>query len=140
MPWENRYKTPPPNVYVNFGALQLSPSNVSLHPTPLPEIMATPRHESAPAPDLFSQPASLTFRVGIDGLPDRQHIFSLLYDVTFVNAHPCSPPRGVRFVKSPSSPTIREIDVSGEASLGNTSRALHRMGMFLPPFLHYLSL
>ncbi|OAR01148.1 hypothetical protein LLEC1_06084 [Akanthomyces lecanii] len=137
IPWENRYRTPPANVYVNFSSLQLSPSSLSLHPTPLPEIMATPRHESAPAPDLFSQPASLTFRVGIDGIPDRQHIFSLLYDVNFVNAHPCSPPRGVRFVKSPSSPTIREIDVSGQASLGNTSRSLHRMGHPLHKFFNY---
>ncbi|ATY61224.1 hypothetical protein A9K55_005671 [Cordyceps militaris] len=137
MPWENRYKTPPPNVYVDFASLQLSPSALSLHPTPLPEIMATPRHESAPAPDLFSQPASLTFRVGIDGVPERQHIFSLLHDVNFVNAHPCSPPRGVRFVKSPSSPTIREIDVSGGASLGNASRALYRMGHPLHKFYNY---
>ncbi|KAM3534654.1 hypothetical protein MY4038_002066 [Beauveria bassiana] len=137
MPWENRYQSPPPNVFVDFASLELSPSALSLHPTPLPEIMATPRHESAPAPDLFSRPASLVFRVGIDGIPDRQHIISLLYDVNFVNAHPCSPPRGVRFVKSPSSPTIREIDVSGEASLGNASRALHRMGHPLHKFFNY---
>lgn len=105
---------------------------MSLHPTPLPEILATPRHESAPAPDLYSQTASLTFHVGIEGIADKQHIFTLLYDVNFVNAHPCAPPRGVRFIKSPSSPTIREIDVSGEASLGNTSRSVYRMGKQSP--------
>lgn len=129
MPWENRYTEPPPNVDVGLLALKLSPAAMSLHPTPLAEIIPTSsREHNAPPPDLPSHPVSVTFMVGIDGQPDKQMTFSLTYDVNFVTAHPCSPPRGIRFIKSASSPTIQEIDVSGADTLGSRSRSVYRMG------------
>jgi len=37
---------------------------------------------------------------------------ALAKEVLFVTAHPCAPSAHVRFVKSPSSPTIQQIDVA----------------------------
>jgi hypothetical protein len=132
MPWENRYAEPPPNVDVSLLSLKFSPPSHSVQPTPLAEIVPTSSNEhGAPAPELPSHPVSTTFMVGMDGQPDKQMSFALTYDVNFVTAHPCSPPRGIRFVKSASSPTIQEIDVSGADTLGSRSRSVYRMGEYI---------
>lgn len=132
IPHENRYSEMPPGVLVEVLSLQLAPSAQSLHPTPLAEIIPTPTRESFPeAPDLPSHPATLNFNVLIDGVAEKLHKISLYYDVNFVTAHPCAPSHRVRFVKSPSSPTIREVDASGSNNLGSGSRSVYRAGKVL---------
>lgn len=120
----------PPGVLIELLSLQLAPAAQSLHPTPLAEIIPTPTLEHFPdAPDLPSHPATLNFTVLIDGQTERTHKISLYYDVNFVTAHPCAPSHRVRFMKSPSSPTIREVDASGTNTLGSGSRSVYRAGM-----------
>lgn len=99
-----------------------------VHPTPLAEIVVTPFHENHRAPDLLSYPAKLNFYVSIDGEKTETATFSLLYDINFVTAHPCSPSSRVRVLKSPSSPTLQQIDFDGSKSLGNGSRSMYRAG------------
>lgn len=94
--------------------------------------MPTPATEGSAAPELASYPASLTFSVSMNGKSEEEHTFALTYDISFVTAHPCAPSSRVRFLKSPTSPTIQQIDVSGSDMLGNTSRSVHRAGKLLP--------
>lgn len=129
IPHENTYDEMPPGVLIELLSLQLAPAAQSLHPTPLAEIIPTPTMEHFPdAPDLPSHPATLNFTVLIDGQTERTHKISLYYDVNFVTAHPCAPSHRVRFMKSPSSPTIREVDASGTNTLGSGSRSVYRAG------------
>ena len=93
--------------------------------------------ESTAAPDLPSYPAKLDFTVEVDGQPVKEYTFILAYDISFVTAHPCSPSRRVRFLKSASSPTIQQIDVSGSNSLGKGSRSVYRAGHPLHKFYSY---
>lgn len=102
---------------------------------PANSIQATPFAKSASLagsntkdPELLSFPANINFDVSIDGFTPQNFSFSLSYDISFVTAHPCSPSHRVRFLKSPSSPTIQQIDVSGSDMLGKSSRSAHRTG------------
>lgn len=92
--------------------------------------MPTPATEGSIAPELASHPASLTFTVSMNGQPSEEHTFPLTYDISFVTAYPCAPSSRVKFLKSPTSPTIQQIDVSGSDMLGNTSRSVHRTGQY----------
>ncbi|KAF4991397.1 hypothetical protein FGRMN_7856 [Fusarium graminum] len=133
IPHENTYSTPPPLISVTFGSLELlSPTN-SIQPTTLTK---TAPHGSANdrEPALVSSPASVNFAVSIDGFTAENFSFSLAYDVSFVTAHPCSPSHRVRFVKSPSSPTIQQIDVSGSDTFGQGSKPAHRTGKYTSSF------
>lgn len=133
VPHENMYTTMPPGTFILMHTLKLCSASQSLHPTPLTEIIPTPSHEVFPdAPDLPSYPATITFTVAIDGEPEKKHSMSLFYDVNFVTAHPCAPSHRVRFLKSPSSPTIQEIDASGLGKLGQGSRSVYRAGKSTP--------
>lgn len=131
IPHENMYTEMPPGTFIEMRSLQLSAAAESLHPTPFAEIVPTPTHETSPAaPDLPSHPAVLKFAVLIDGQTEKQHNIRLFYDVNFVTAHPCAPSHRVRFLKSPSSPTIQDIDASGQGRLGQDSRSVYRAGTF----------
>lgn len=125
---ENVYTTPPSLALVEFKQFRLLRAVDSVHPSPLSEFTATPLTESSKAPDLLSHPAKLFFAVSIDGKREEEVSFTLEYDISFVTAHPCSPSQRVRFVKSPGSPTIQQIDVSGSNQLGKTSRSVYRAG------------
>ena len=139
MPQENNYSTPPPAATVELRSLQLLRSVDMVHPSPLSEFTATPLTESFKAPDLPSHPAKLTFSVIIDGKPPEDYSFSLLYDISFVTAHPCAPSRRARFLKSPSSPTIQQFDLFGANTLGKDSRSVYRAGEFLGAAIFVLS-
>lgn len=138
IPHENVYQSPPPGVFVEFRSLTLSsPAAESMHPTPLTEIVVTPATETCTAPDLPIYPANVSFYVSVDGEVEEQRTFSLLYDVSFVTAHPCSPSQRVRVLKSPSSPTLQQIDFDGSNALGKNSRSVYRAGHPLHKFYNY---
>lgn len=129
IPHESNYSPSPPGVIVELQSLELaSPVAECVHPTPLHEIVATPIHENHRAPDLLSYPAKINFYVSIDGEKTETVTFSLLYDINFVTAHPCSPSSRVRVLKSPSSPTLQQIDFTGSNALGSGSRSMYRAG------------
>lgn len=128
IPHENNYSTPPPLMSVTLRSLELlAPAN-SIQATPFAK-SASLAGSNTKDPELLSFPANINFGVSIDGFAPEDFSFSLSYDISFVTAHPCSPSHRVRFLKSPSSPTIQQIDVSGSDMLGKSSRPAHRTGM-----------
>ena len=80
---------------------------------------------SARAPEIHTYPAAISFVVTREGEEEggggKEYTYSLAHDVTFVTAHPCVPSQHVKIFKSPSSPTIQQIDVTGAAGLGGRS-------------------
>ncbi|EHK44385.1 hypothetical protein TRIATDRAFT_37550 [Trichoderma atroviride IMI 206040] len=138
IPHENNYAPSPPGVFVELQSLELdTPVAECVHPTPLAEIIATPIHENHRAPDLLSYPAKINFFVSIDGEKTETITLSLLYDINFVTAHPCSPSSRVRVLKSPSSPTLQQIDFTGTNALGAGSRSMYRAGHPLHKYYNY---
>jgi hypothetical protein len=132
IPHENNYSTPPPMLAVRLRSLELlAPAN-SIQSAPFTKQPQGQSQASAAKggkePELLSHPATVNFSVSIDDQVPEGFSFSLAYDVSFVTAHPCTPSRGVRFLKSPTSPTIQQIDVSGSDLLGKSSRPAHRTG------------
>ncbi|RGP61823.1 hypothetical protein FLONG3_10410 [Fusarium longipes] len=128
IPHENSYSTPPPLISVTFRSLEL----ISSESTKAPSARATNKD-----PELVPLPAVVNFAVAIDGFTAEHFSFSLAYDISFVTAHPCSPSHRVRFVKSPSSPTIQQIDVSGSDTFGQGSRPANRTGHPLHKWYNY---
>jgi hypothetical protein len=129
IPHENVYAAPPTTPIVELKVFKLLRAVDSVHPSPLSEFTATPLTESSKAPDLPSHPAKLIFSISTHGKKEEV-AFTLEYDISFVTAHPCSPSSRVRFVKSPTSPTIQQIDVTGSNTLGKASRSVYRAGKF----------
>lgn len=129
LPHENVYPTPPESVSIELKSFELMMPVDSVHPSPLCGLTGTPMRESNKAPELPSYPARIVFSASSDG-KSEELVLTLAYDINFVTAHPCSPSRHVRFVKSPSSPTIQQIDVSGSAALGKGSKSAYRAGKF----------
>ncbi|KAH8171808.1 helicase-like protein [Sarocladium implicatum] len=130
IPHEDKYSKQPPTVTTDLSAFKLLESHESVVPTPYSELtpMPTPATSGSVAPELASHPAALTFAVSMNGQKAEEYTFNLTYDISFVTAHPCAPSSRVRLLKSPTSPTIQQIDVSGSDMLGNTSRSVHRAG------------
>lgn len=124
IPHENNYSTPPPRVEINLSSLELlAPAN-NIQKTPFNQETSNGRK----SPELFSYPANVHFAVSVDGGLPEEFSFSLSYDISFVTAHPCAPSQRVRFLKSPTSPTIQQIDVFGSEMLGMNARPAHRTG------------
>ncbi|CAG9995735.1 unnamed protein product [Clonostachys byssicola] len=137
VPRENSYSTPPPSITIALQTFKLLRSVENVHPSPLSELTGTPMTESPRAPDLPTHPAKFIFRVSLDGQSPEEIAFTLAYDVSFVTAHPCAPSRRVRIMKSPESPTIQQIDVSGAKEFGRASRSAHRAGHPLHKYYDY---
>ncbi|KAF4345968.1 hypothetical protein FBEOM_110 [Fusarium beomiforme] len=136
IPHENSYSTPPPLISVTLRSLELlSPAN-SIQSTPFTKLTSSTNANNK-EPELLSFPANVNFAVSIDGFAAENFSFSLSYDINFVTAHPCSPSHRVRFIKSPSSPTIQQIDVSGSDTFGQGSRPAHRTGHPLHKYYNY---
>lgn len=129
MPHETGYSASPPSVYVELLALELSAPAGAVPATPLAELIPTPSTttDAGKAPEIISYPASIRFSVSVEGRDDEEVTYPLTYDISFVTAHPCAPSHRVRMLKSPSSPTIQKIDVSGSAMLQG-SRSVNKMG------------
>jgi len=129
IPHENAYPKPPATTFAELRSLKLMRSVEAVHPSPLSEFTGTPMTESTTAPDLPSYPAKLIFNLSVDGKDSEELALNLSYDISFVTAHPCSPSRRVRFVhKSPESPTIQQIDLTGSGKLGKGSKSAYRAG------------
>lgn len=129
IPHEDAYTEPPSTAFVELKSLKLLRSVEAVHPSPLSEFTGTPMTESSKAPDLPSYPAKLIFSLTVDGKRSEELALTLSYDISFVTAHPCSPSRRVRFVhKSPESPTIQQMDLTGSGKLGKGSRSAYRAG------------
>ncbi|KAM7221005.1 hypothetical protein V8F06_003567 [Rhypophila decipiens] len=117
IPFENVYKDrSPPSIRVEFRSLNLKPlensirtaaSSVADGLTPVSDV-------STPPPGIRTCPATVTFTVSDNDTGDeRDYTYSLSKDINFVTAHPCVPSPHVKILKSPSSPTIQQVDLSG---------------------------
>jgi hypothetical protein len=62
----------------------------------------------------------------------REYTYSLAKDINFVTAHPCVPSQRVKIMKSPSSPTIQQVDLSGIGVIGKTASVVGKQ--IRPPF------
>jgi hypothetical protein len=72
---------------------------------------------SSTAPSMLSFPAAISFAVteGEQKQPSEVTL-TLAKDAYFATAHPCVASTHVKIFQAPSSPTIREIDTSGQAA------------------------
>lgn len=119
IPYENQYKTQPPTISVEMKSLDLTAPLDSLHTTPTLEVVS-PFTDASTFPEIKTYTPSIKFNVTIwEDDEDREYTFSLAKDVYFVTAHPCVPSHHVRILKSPSSPTIQQIDLSGHPFPGS---------------------
>jgi hypothetical protein len=108
-----------------------------VHTTPTVEQDMTPFSEYSRAPEIHTYPASLTFTMTHDGIEDEQDLnFALSKDVYFVTAHPCAPSSHVKFFKSPTSPTIQQINVGDHDWNGKISSAAHITGKLTQVLLY----
>ena len=134
IPFENIYNEPPPSkVEIEFRSLNLSSARVDsadATPTGL-EDTPTPATDASERTEIHTYPATLTFAVSTE--QERQeYTYTLSNDVNFVTAHPCVPSQHVRIMKSPSSPTIQQIDVSGTDLFARSSSPVQVTGTPLP--------
>jgi hypothetical protein len=129
----------PPNLDVELKGLILWAPVESVHTTPTEGHGTTPVSDAnrpSQDPKIHSYTASVTFTVtNIDLEEGREYTYSLAKDINFVTAHPCVPSQHVKIMKSPSSPTIQQVDLSGN---GVTGRAASTVGKNppLPPVSH----
>lgn len=113
IPFENHYKTPPPTISVELTSLDLSKPLDSVTTTPTLGV-ASPVSDISVIPEIRTFTPSITFNVTTwEDDEDREYTFPVAKDVFFVTAHPCVPSNHVRILKSPSSPTIQQIDLTG---------------------------
>ncbi|KAI0203308.1 hypothetical protein F4808DRAFT_449273 [Astrocystis sublimbata] len=134
IPHEATYESrPPSNIRIEFKTLAFPTRPDSSNSTPSPEGAKTPSG-SREAINPQSYPASMAFSVSHDATDQDINIdLSLKNDVYFVTAHPCAASSYVKYLKSPSSPTIQQIDVGGHDFNGKptspaitTGHPLHR--------------
>ncbi|KAB5562990.1 hypothetical protein GE09DRAFT_960885 [Coniochaeta sp. 2T2.1] len=144
IPHENVYAEPPPTLWIDLKALNLYVPVDSVHTTPTEETPAPTPLSEAPtttsttaAAEIKTYPAALDFKVGsedaLGNVTEKEYTFVLAKDVYFVTAHPCVPSQHVRIMKSATSPTIQQINLSGSgpgtpgtpSTPGHSSRASH---------------
>lgn len=115
IPYENHYKTPPPTISVEMRSLDLTAPIDSMQTTPTLEVVS-PYSDGSTIPEIKTFTPSIKFNVTTwEDEEDQEYKFRMAKDVYFVTAHPCVPSHHVRILKSPSSPTIQQIDLSGNA-------------------------
>ncbi|KAH9884857.1 hypothetical protein F4778DRAFT_761972 [Xylariomycetidae sp. FL2044] len=126
IPSESNYAEPPPsNIRIELTSLNLFAPVDSVHSTPTTEKQtATPFSDySRVTQDIHTYPASVAFSVSHDGLAEDEYVnLALSKDVYFVTAHPCVASSYVKYFKSPTSPTIQQIDVGGHDFGGNSKQ------------------
>ncbi|KAM0283486.1 hypothetical protein ACHAQH_002437 [Verticillium albo-atrum] len=137
IPSESGYSEPPPAMTVELRSLDLFAPVDSVSTTPTESEMATPFSENGIAPRLHTYPSSIAFSVSLLGGDTQEYNFALLKDVYFVTAHPCAPSARVKVVRSPSSPTIQQIDVSGENHSNKAYSTTHTLGHPLHKYYTY---
>lgn len=134
IPFENVYREKtPPTLLIELDALKLQAPVDSNHTTPAEDNAATPFSELCRPAQIQTYPAEVSFNVmDMDTYETTQHTYSLAKDVNFVTSHPCVPSSHVKILRSPSSPTIQQVDLSGR---GGAGKAVSVVGMSnFPPF------
>lgn len=97
----------------------------SVQTTPTIDIATSLSYESM-IPAIRDYTPSMTFNVTTwENDEDQEHTFHVAKDVYFVTSHPCVPSHHVRILKSPSSPTIQQIDLSGRPAIKNGKLSGH---------------
>ncbi|KAI1464602.1 uncharacterized protein F4812DRAFT_160670 [Daldinia caldariorum] len=144
IPYENAYPNPPPsNIRIELKSLNLNAPVDSVTTTPTTDRSFRPLsglNQDAGA-DIQTYPASVSFTMSHDGLErDEEHSFTLSNDVYFVTAHPCVASSYVKYFKSPTSPTIQQIDVGGHNFSEKSSSPAHITGHPLHRFYHYTAI
>ncbi len=129
IPHEATYpKRPPSNIRIDLKSLNFRAPVSSINSTPSTGRLS-PFSESKKASKIETYTASLTFSMSHDATDqDVDFDFSLRNDVYFVTAHPCAASSYVKYLKSPSSPTIQQIDVGGNDFNGKPSSPAHTTG------------
>ena len=135
LPFENIYREKPPaRIKIELKSLELlapadsasSASGGSVVQTPF--TATTLSDVSREPPEIKTCPAAITFTVAVnDEKQGKDYTYALAKDVNFVTAHPCVPSQHVKILKSPSSPTIQQIDVTGALATRSASSE-HVMG------------
>ncbi|KAI0447240.1 hypothetical protein F4803DRAFT_362426 [Xylaria telfairii] len=140
IPHEATYQNrPPSNIRVDFKYLDLRTPANSINPTASTERMKLPNSNQASENQAYA--ASVAFSISHDAIDqDIDLKFSLINDVYFVTAHPCAASSYVKYLKSPSSPTIQQIDVGGHDFNGKPSSPAHTTGHPLHRFYTYTAI
>ncbi|KAF3064190.1 hypothetical protein GL218_02079 [Daldinia childiae] len=134
IPYENAYPNPPPsNIKIELKSLNLNAPVDNGSTTPTADMSSRPFPDSTKkeGAEIQTYPASVAFTMSHDTLErDEHHNFTLSNDVYFVTAHPCVASSYVKYFKSPTSPTIQQIDVGGHNFNGKSSSAAHITGLY----------
>ncbi|KAI0862836.1 hypothetical protein F4860DRAFT_522799 [Xylaria cubensis] len=135
--YENR---PPSNIRVDFKSLDLRTPASNISPTPSTEGIKPPPNSNK-ASEKHAYTASVAFSMSHDATDEDVDLdFRLTNDVYFVTAHPCAASSYVKYLKSPSSPTIQQIDVGGHDFNGKPSSPAHTTGHPLHRFYTYTAI
>ncbi|KAI1335360.1 hypothetical protein F5Y15DRAFT_398406 [Xylariaceae sp. FL0016] len=131
IPHEATYAAKPPsNIRIELKSLNLFAPVDSVQTTPTVEKQFTPFSDEISVREINTYPASVAFIMSHDGLDQDVDLdVALSNDVNFVTAHPCVASSYVKYMKSPTSPTIQQIDVGGHGFLGKSSSSAHITGM-----------
>ncbi|KAL1843936.1 hypothetical protein VTJ49DRAFT_6879 [Mycothermus thermophilus] len=125
IPFENVYRDKmPPFLDIKFQALDLRGVGGSVHSTAAEDDSATAMSDlTTPSRrQIQTYAAAATFTVtDVDSEETKEYTFGLSMDINFVTAHPCVPSHHVKIMKSPSSPTIQQVDITGNSAGGRTT-------------------
>ncbi|KAK4154851.1 hypothetical protein C8A00DRAFT_14054 [Chaetomidium leptoderma] len=126
IPFENVYREKaPPVLDIELKTLNLWAPVDSVHTTPTEDLGLTPMSDGSRLsrpPPIHTYAAAVTFTVtDSESGGEREHTYALANDINFVTAHPCVPSQHVKIMKSPSSPTIQQVDLSGYGASGKTA-------------------
>ena len=124
----------PPTMRIEMTRLDLFATAESVPATPLTDLTydETPFSDMSRLPPIHNYTASASFIVSdMDSGDEHMHTFSLDNDIYFVTAHPCVPSQHVKIFKSPSSPTIQHVDISGGSGVGKTANLVGMLEIVL---------
>lgn len=126
LPHESQYlESPPSNIRVELKSLDLSAPVDDARSMPFLEKWPSSFSDTNKPPEIHTYPASMAFTMTHDDIDQQQEFeFNLRNDVYFATAHPCAPSNRVKFFKSPTSPTIQQIDVVGNEFSGSSAHIL----------------
>ena len=130
IPYENIYRDKvPPNMWIELKSLNLFAPVDSVHTTPLETNGVTPGSDASLPQQILNYTASITFTVAVEETgEEKDYSFTVAKDINFLTAHPCVPSQHVRILKSPSSPTIQQMDLTGNG--GTLGKNASTVGMF----------
>ncbi|KAH6630237.1 hypothetical protein B0J18DRAFT_362884 [Chaetomium sp. MPI-SDFR-AT-0129] len=142
IPYEGVYPdNPPPTLDIELRGLNLAVLTEPIGTASTEGYEVTPTSDlssDGQASEIRTYSAAVTFTVtDIDLEESTEHTFTLIKDINFVTAHPCVPSQHVKVVKSPSSPTIQQVNLPGDSFSGKTVSVV---GHPLHKFFTYMTL